>query len=151
MQAEPRQLAIEPLAILRRGEVAIFEAPIGNRAGDAVHELPHAVFALARADFAVEIFAADDVRRQLAPERRYLAVRLFENQLAVFALDLSAANFPIDGGEQIFNVGRTELSIDLQAAVKFLGAGTGSLGRRHGMSSGHLGTSCAMLKGILPK
>ena len=120
MEAQPGQLAIEALAILRRGEVAVFEAPIGDRAGDAVDQLLNTVFALGRADFAVEVFAADDVRRQLAPERRDFAVGLLEDQFAVLAFDLGAADFPIDGGEQIIDVGRTELSVDLESTVKAL-------------------------------
>src|SRR5436190_1114952 len=108
MQAEPRQIAVESLAVLRAREVAVLQTPIGNRAGHAVHELPHAVFALGRADFAVEILAADDVGRQLAPERWHLAVRLLEDQFAVLALDLGAANFPIDRSEQVLDIGRTE-------------------------------------------
>ena len=31
-----------------------------------------------------------------------------------------AANFPVDGGEQIVDVGRAELSVDLQPAVETL-------------------------------
>ena len=120
MQAEPGQLAIEPLAVLRRGEVAVLHAPIGDRAGHAVHELPHAVFALGRADFAVKILAADDVRGQLAPERRHFAIGLLEDQLAVLALDLGAANFPIDRGEQVLDVGRAKRGIDFQPAVESL-------------------------------
>ena len=84
-------------------------------------ELPHAIFALGRADFAVEVLAADDVRGQLAPERRHLAVGLLEDQLAVLAFDLGAANFPVDGGEQVLDIGRTELSVDFEPAVKSLG------------------------------
>ena len=120
MQAEPGELAIESFAVCGAGEVAVFEAPIGDRAGDAVDELLDAVFALGRADFAVEVFAADDVRRQLAPERRHFAVGLLEDQFAVLAFDLGAADFPVDGGEQVFDVGRAELSVDLQPAVKTL-------------------------------
>ena len=118
MQAEPGEFAVEAFAIGGAGEVAVFEAPIGDRAGDAVDELLDAVFALGRADFAVEVFAADDVRGQLAPERRHFAVGLLEDQLAVLAFDLRAANFPIDGGEQILDVGRAELGVDLESAVK---------------------------------
>ena len=46
VQAEPGQLAIEPLAVLGRGEIAVLDAPVGNRAADAVDQLPHARFAL---------------------------------------------------------------------------------------------------------
>ena len=83
-------------------------------------ELLDAKFALGRADFAVEVFAADDVRRQLAPERWDFAVGLLENQFAILAFDLGAADFPIDRGEQIIDVGRAELSVDFQPTVKTL-------------------------------
>ena len=79
-----------------------------------------------RADFAVEVFAADDVRGQLAPERRDFAVGLLEDHLAVLALDLGAANFPVDGGEQVVDVGRAELGVDLEPAVELLDCRIGS-------------------------
>ena len=121
MQAEPGQLAVEPLAVLRRGEVAVLDAPVGDRAGDAVDQLPDAVLALGRADFAVEVLADDDVGGQLAPDRRDFAVVLLEDHLAVLALDLRAADFPLDGREQIFDVGRAEGRVDLEPAVEALG------------------------------
>ena len=118
VQAEPGQLPVEAFAICGTSEVAVFEAPIGDCAGDAMDKLLDAVFALRRANFAVEVFAADDVRSQLAPERRDFAVGLLEDQLAVLALDLRAANFPIDSREQVIDVGRAELSVDFESAVK---------------------------------
>src|SRR5438105_1552801 len=92
MQAEPCQVAIEPLAVLRAGEIAVLQTPIGNRPGYAVHKLADTIFALGCADFTIEILTADNVRRELAPERRHFAVGLLEDQLAVLALDLGAAN-----------------------------------------------------------
>ena len=34
------------------------------------------------------------------------------------AFDLGAANFPIDGGEEVFDVGRTEFGIDFESTVE---------------------------------
>ena len=47
VQAQPGQLAVEPLAVRRRGEVAVGRAPVGDRAANAVDQLPDAVLALA--------------------------------------------------------------------------------------------------------
>ncbi len=144
MQAQPRQVAIETFAVLRGGEIAVFEAPIGDRAGHSVHELPHAVFALRRADFAVEVFTADDVGSQLAPERRHFAVGLLEDQLAVFAFDLGTANFPIDGAEQIFDISRAEFGVDFQPAVEFFRRWFVLCNRLLNVCCGHFSTSCAL-------
>ena len=46
MQAEPGQLAVEPLAVGLGGEVAVLDAPVGDRAADAVDQLPDARLAL---------------------------------------------------------------------------------------------------------
>ena len=114
MQAEPGELAIEAFAVFGAGEVAVFDAPIGDRAGDAVDELPDAVLALGRADFAVEVFADDDVRGQLAPERRNFAVGLLEEQLAVFAFDGGGAAVPLDGVERVGDIRGAEHGVDRQ-------------------------------------
>ena len=74
MQAEPGQLAVEALAVFGRGEVAVVDAPVGDRAADAVDQLPDARLAFGGADFAVEILADDDVGGQLAPGGGNLAV-----------------------------------------------------------------------------
>ena len=52
--------------------------------------------ALRSADVAAEVLADHDVRRELAPERRNLDVRLLEDGLARLVLDLSAAHLPGD-------------------------------------------------------
>ena len=150
MEAEPGQLAVEAFAVGGAGEVAVFEAPIGDRAGDAVDELLDAVLALGRADFAVEVLAADDVRRELAPERRHFAVGLLEDQFAVLALDLRRCELPNrrwrrDRRRRSGRIGRRPSA----------GRGTfwkwfGSLWKkRHGLniSGRHLGTSCAWKSG----
>ena len=120
-------------------------------------ELLDAVFALGRADFAVEVLAADDVRGELAPERRDFAVGLLEDQLAVLAFDLRAADFPVDGREEIVDVGRAEGRVDLEPAVETLGHRLGRVvgGGFHrtgslNINGGHRGSSFARETGILP-
>src|SRR4029078_4073602 len=81
MEAEPGEIAVEAFAVFGGGEVAVFHAPVGNRAGDAVDELADAVFALGGAVFAVEVLAADDVGGELRPERGDFAVGLLEEDL----------------------------------------------------------------------
>ena len=88
VQAEPGQVAIEPLAVLGRGEVAVFACPsrrsCGRRDGSTAARCSRArgVF-----DFAVEVLADHDVGGQLAPRGGNFAVGLLEQHLAPFALD----------------------------------------------------------------
>ena len=115
VEAEPRQVAIEGLAIFRGGEVAIHEPPIGDRAGHAMDELANAVFTFWGAVLAIEILADDDVGRELRPEGGYFTVLLFEEDLAIFVFDRSGAEFPIDGVKGIGSAGRTEGGIDAKS------------------------------------
>ena len=137
VQAEPREVAIETLAIGGRSEIAVFEAPVGDRTGDAVYQLADAILTLRRADLAVEVLAANDVGGQLAPEARYLAVVLLEQHLAFLAFDLRGAYFPVDRLEHIVHFGGAEGRVDLQAAVKRLGGCGGGWGRGTGIDSSH--------------
>ncbi len=75
-------------------------------------QLPNARLALGRVDLAVEIFADDDVRGQLAPVCRNFAVGLLEQHFAGFALDGGGAQVPLDGVERIGNVLGAEHGID---------------------------------------
>ena len=142
VKAEPRQVAVKTLAIFGGSEVAVLETPVGDRADDAVDQLADAVLALIGADFAVEVLAADDIGGKLRPERGNLAVGLLEQHFPVFAFDGGAADFPVDGVEDVGDVDRTELGVDLQPAVKALGGATGrtsgtGLGTRSKRSVGH--------------
>ena len=74
-----------------------------------------------RADFAVEVLAADHVGGQLRPERGDFAVGLLEQNLAVLALDGRRADFPLDRVKGVGHVGGTEGRIDFQSTVKSLG------------------------------
>ena len=67
MEAEPGQIAIKILAIFGAGEIAVLQAPIGDRAAHAVDDLADAMLALRRVDLAVEVFTHHDVGGQLAP------------------------------------------------------------------------------------
>ena len=120
VQAEPGQLAVEPLAVFGAGEVAVVNAPIGNRAADAMDQLPHAVFALRRANFAVEVLAHDDVGGQLAPEWSGTSQSVCSNSTSPdFALDGGGAQIPLDGVERVGDIGRAKHGFDRQATCPY--------------------------------
>ena len=108
VDAEPGQVAVEVLAVGLRAEVAVADAPIGDRARHAVDELLDGVLPLRRVDLAVEVLAHDDVRRQLAPGGRNLTGGLLEEDLAVLPLDRRGAELPFRGVERAVDVDRTE-------------------------------------------
>ena len=114
MNAQPRQVAVEVLAVFSRGEIAVLQAPIGDRAADAVDKLPHARLALRGAVFAVKIFVDHDVRRQLAPEYGNFAVLLFEQDLAALALDGGRPRFPLNRVKGFRHVHRAECRFNRQ-------------------------------------
>jgi hypothetical protein len=114
MEAEPRQLAVEPLGILVAGEVAVLLSPVGNRPRDAMDQLPHASFALGGAVLAIEVLADDDVGGKLGPAGGNLDVPLLEHGLARFVLDRGTAEFPGDRVEGIGDVGWAKDGIDPQ-------------------------------------
>ena len=116
MQAEPGQLAVESFAIFGGGEIAVVQAPIGDRAAHAVNDLADAVLALGRVVLAVEIFADDDVRGELAPGLGDFDVRLLEEHVARFLLDRGGAiGIPFDRVERIGDVGGAKDRLDRQA------------------------------------
>ena len=110
VDAKPRQLVIERVGVLLRGEVALLLPPVGDGARDAVDELLEAVLALAvggRAvallDVAVEVLARDDVDRQRAPAFGELDVGLLEDGLARVVLDRGRAALPGDRVEGVLS------------------------------------------------
>ena len=109
VQAEPGQVAVEVLGVGRRGEIAVLQAPVGDRAADAVDKLPHALLPFRGAVLAVEILVDHDVGGQLAPEDGDFAVLLLEEDLAAFALDGGRPRFPLDRVEGLRHVHRTEV------------------------------------------
>lgn len=120
VQAEVDQLAIEPLAVVGGGKVAVVDAPVSDRAADPVDELLDAVLALRRVHFAVEVLADHDIGGQLAPMGRHFAIGLLKEDLAPFALDGGGAQVPGDRLERL-DVDRTEQSVDGQPAVLAVG------------------------------
>ena len=108
VQTQPAQLAVETLAVGRRGEVTVRDAPIGDGAADAVHQLADALLALFGAHLAVEILVGHHVRGQLAPGGRDFAIGLLEEHLAPFALDGGRAKLPLDRGKRVGAVVGTE-------------------------------------------
>ena len=102
VHAEPGQLVVESLGRFRVCEIAVLDAPVGDRAGDAVDELAHRSFASALVrigavgDVAVEILRDGDLRGELAPALRHLDVFLLEDHLAAVVGDFRGAAFPFD-------------------------------------------------------
>jgi len=136
VQAEPGELAVEPLAVLGPGEVAVGHAPIGDGAGDAMNEPAHAGLALRRAQLAVKVLAYHHVGGQLAPGGRDLGVPLLEHHLPVLALDRRRAQVPVHGVEGAVDVEGAEDGVDFQAVCHGRGGlappGVGRLGRGGG-------------------
>ena len=127
VHAEPGQVAVEVFAVLLRLEVAVGDAPVGDRAGDAVDELLDGVLALGRVDLAVEILAHHHVGGQLAPGGRNLTGRLLEEHLAVFPLDRRRPQLPFGGVERAVHVHRAERRLHLE---RLAGGGRLSAGGR---------------------
>ena len=113
VDAEPSQIAVKIFAILGRFEVAIGNAPIGDRASHAMHELLDGVLALGRVDLAVEIFADHNVGGELTPGRRNLTGRLFKEHLAIFALDGRRAQIPLGRVKRARHIRGAERGRDL--------------------------------------
>ena len=90
-----RQLVAEIGGVFRRPEVALLGAPIRDGVDHAADQLPHAGFALRRADLAVEILADNDVGRGLRPVRWDLDVALLEDHRAFIVADGGGAQLPL--------------------------------------------------------
>src|SRR4051794_6054116 len=90
------ELIVERCAIFGRAEVALAQTPVADSFSDAANELANAGFALRRADFAMQIFAGDDVGCRHRPVFRDLDVFLLEDDSALRVGDLCEALFPFD-------------------------------------------------------
>ena len=88
------QVLIKVLGVFVGGEQAVGLAPVGDRPRDAVYELTYRVLALGCAVLAVEVFAHDNVRRQLTPAFRDLNIVLIENGVALRVADVCRARRP---------------------------------------------------------
>ena len=119
MQAQPGQFAVKILAILNGGEVAVFDAPIGNRARDPVDHLADAGFAFGSSWLAIEILGDDDIRCQRAPAFRNFAFCLLKQNLPIFVFDLRRAAVPFHRVERRL-IGRAEVRFDPLSFVGFL-------------------------------
>ena len=91
-----RELRLERGEVLVRGEVVLGLRPAGDRVDDAIDQLLDARLAAGLADVAAEVLADDDVRGELAPERRDLDVLLLEDGLARLVADARGADLPGD-------------------------------------------------------
>ena len=101
IEAEPGQIVVENLRRFGVGEIAVGHAAIGDRAGDAMDQLPDGSLAPAVMrvgsvrDVAVKIFRDRDLGRERAPAFRHLDIFLFENHLAAVVGDLRRPAFPL--------------------------------------------------------
>ena len=130
MQAEPGQLAVEPLAVGRVGEVAVGRAPIGDRPANAMDELPDPSFAFISTHLAVEVLVGHDVGGQLAPGGRDFTVVLLEQHLSAFPLDGRRPQAPFHRGEGVGVVVGAKHRRDFHVlAVLLSGSRMGPLGR----------------------
>ncbi len=148
VHAEPGEIAVEVFAVLLRFKVAVLDAPVGDRAGDAVHELLDRVLPFGRVDLAVEVLAHDNVRGQLAPGGRDFTGRLLEEHLAVLPLDGGRAELPLRRVEGARDVRRTEGRPDLDRLPGGCGRSVGIVvggGGRSGEGRGRRGMAHAGL------
>ena len=98
--AKPGQFVVEDFGCFRVGEITVGEAAIGDRAGDAMDQLPNGGFATAFmrvgavGDVAVEVFGNRDFGCERAPVFWDLDFFLFENNLAAVVGDLRRPALP---------------------------------------------------------
>ena len=139
VDAEPGKVAVEVLAVLLGLEIAVGGAPVGDRAGDAMHELLDGVLPLGSVDLAVEVLANDHVGGQLAPGGGNLAGRLLEEHLAVLPLDRGRPQLPLRRVKRTLRLDRAEGGMDVErrpsGASRSGGRGGGG-GRRAGQRCG---------------
>ena len=95
VQQDERQLRLERVAVLDRGEVAALTPPVGDRARHAADHLLDRALARRRVELPAEVLLGHDVRRVLRPRRRELHVVLAERA------DGCGARLPLDGLERM--------------------------------------------------
>ena len=102
VEAQPGQVVVEDLRLRLVREIPVLDAPVGDGAGHAVHQLPDGCLAPALGrvgavrDVAIEIFRHRDLGRQLAPRLGHLDVLLLENRLADIIGDRRRPQIPFD-------------------------------------------------------
>lgn len=131
--AEPGEFVVEDFAV-GLAEVAVFDAPVGDGAGDAVDELFDGGFALAGVLLAVKILRDDDLGGELRPGLGHFDVFLFEDDFAGVIGDLGGATVPFDLVEGL-DLGVAEDALDAEGFGFGLGFGW-SLGRAGGTFGG---------------
>jgi hypothetical protein len=126
VQKDVRELVLERLRIVVRGEVAARAPPARDRARDAADHLLDRRLALGRAELAAEVLLSDDVGRVLRPAGRELDALLLELP------HLGVADLPVDEIERMGPRLR-EIPFDLQSRSADAG---GCGGRRFGCATG---------------
>ena len=106
-----RQFRVKAFGVFVAAEITVLPPPFGNRAGDAVNQLLHALLALRRIERAVKIFLRDDIRGGLRPKRRDFHVGLLENYLAAYVRQAGDAAFPLNFFERM-NAGDSVITPD---------------------------------------
>jgi len=118
VQTKPTEVSIEVFAILRRIEVSICDAPIGNRPRHPMDQLTNRVLALLNIRrIAVKVLADDNVGGQLAPTRRDLAIGLLKEDFAAFIFDGGASSLPLNGIKRRCYLGWAEPAFDFKPAA----------------------------------
>ena len=95
-QHQVRQLVAEILRVVAGLEIAAVRAPIGDGVHHAMDQLADATLAFRRPQFAVKVFADDDVGGRLGPFGRHLHVILLEYDGALIVTDGGGAELPGD-------------------------------------------------------
>ena len=115
VQTKPAQVSVEVFAILRRIEVSICDAPIGNRTRHPMDQLTNRELAFLNIRrIAVKVLADDNVGGQLTPARWDLAIGLFKENFAAFILDGGASRFPLNGIKRSCYLGWAESTFDFK-------------------------------------
>ena len=114
---EVGELGEEELGVLVGGEVAVALAPVADGLGDAGDEVADALFALRRADLAVQVLAGDDVGRGDRPVAGDLDVLLLEDEVALEVLDDGVAELPLELVIRI-DAGAGEVAGELEAGCR---------------------------------
>ena len=133
MNDQVLEFGAKDLGLFGVHEVAVLDAPVRDRAGDAMDELLDRVFALGLGRIAVKIFGADDLGREHRPGFGHLDPLLLEDHLATVIGDFGDAAFPFDLVERR-NLCIAEHAAQLQCGGRTPGAG--GFGRGSASSGG---------------
>jgi hypothetical protein len=104
-------------------EISVRDAPVRNRAANAVDELAHGGFALGGVLLAVKIFRDHHLRREQRPRLRAPRRFLLENDLAGVVRDFGGAPLPFDLVERL-DFGVAENAFDQCDFRAVIGAAT---------------------------